>query len=71
MDWVQQGAKFCIGLVQDWTTLELAIRIHVSKRTEDISEDGKNRLRKIFKIVYLVIVVILIAIITTVIVSAH
>ena len=71
IDWVQQGAKLCVGLVQDWTTLELAIRIHVSKGVNDISDDGKLRLRAIFKIVYLVILVVLIAFITTVIVSAH
>ena len=33
---VQQGAKLCVGLVQDWVTVELAIRIHVSKGVRDI-----------------------------------
>ena len=27
LDWVQQGAKLCVGLVQDWVTLELSVRI--------------------------------------------
>ena len=31
LDLVQQFAKLGIGLVQDWITLELAIRIHCTK----------------------------------------
>ena len=30
VDTVQQGAKLCVGIVQDWITLDLAIRIHLS-----------------------------------------
>ena len=33
---VQLGAKLCVGLVQDWVTVELAIRIHVFKGLRDI-----------------------------------
>ena len=36
LDWVQQGAKLCVGFVQDWVTIELAIRIHVSKGVRGI-----------------------------------
>ena len=71
LDWVQQGAKLCVGLVQDWVTVELAVRIHVSKGVHDISKAGINRLRAIFKIVYLALVVGFIAWIITVIVSDH
>ena len=31
LDFVQQFAKLSVGLVQDWITLELAIRIHCIK----------------------------------------
>ena len=31
LDFVQQGAKLCVGIVQDWITLELAIRIHTER----------------------------------------
>ena len=31
LDFVQQLAKLCVGVVQDWITLELAIRIHKTK----------------------------------------
>ena len=30
LDYIQQGAKLSVGVVQDWITLELAIRIHNS-----------------------------------------
>ena len=39
---VQQTAKICVGVVQDWITLELAIRI---RHSEDIAEKAKKRLR--------------------------
>ena len=71
LDWVQQAAKLCVGFVQDWVTVELAVRIHVSKGVHDISKAGINRLRTIFKIVYLALVVGFIAWIITVIVSSH
>ena len=31
IDVIQMAAKFCVGVVQDWITLELAIRIHEAK----------------------------------------
>ena len=60
-----------MGIIQDWITLELAIRIHISKGEHDISDHGLNRLKAIFKVVLLVLTVGLIAFIITVIVSAH
>ena len=45
IDYVQQVAKLCVGVVQDWITLELAIRIHNAKGYSDISEAGKKKLR--------------------------
>ena len=68
---MQQGAKICVGIVQDWITLELAVRIHISKGMNDITQAGKDRLRAIFRIVFLVLFLALIAWIITVIVSAH
>ena len=44
IDWVQQGAKLCVGIVQDWITLELAIRIHISKSEFAFSRRDKNKL---------------------------
>ena len=71
MDWVQQGAKLCVGLVQDWVTLELAIRIHITKAEYKFSPAHRNRLRAIFKIVFAVLLLALIAWTVTVIVYAH
>ena len=31
IDWVQQAAKLCVGIVQDWITFELAVRIRNTK----------------------------------------
>ena len=45
IDLVQQAAKLCVGVVHDWITLELAIRIHHSKVYTEISEAGKKKLR--------------------------
>ena len=78
IDWVQQGAKLCVGFVQDWVTAELAVRIHVFKGVHDVSiasikrvKAGISKLRTIFKIYYLTLVVGFIAWIIAVIVSAH
>ena len=78
IDWVQQGAKLCVGLVQDWVTVELAVRIHLFKGVHDVSiasikrvKAGISKLRTIFKIYYLTLVVGFIAWIIAVIVSAH
>ena len=44
VDLVQQVAKLCVGVVQDWITLELAIRIRNAKGYYDISEAAKKKL---------------------------
>ena len=44
VDWVQQASKFCVGVVQDWITLELAIRIHISEGQSDISKQAERKL---------------------------
>ena len=68
---MQQGAKLCVGVVQDWVTVELAVRIRVSKSYGDITEAGTNRLHSIFKIVFAILIAGLTSLIITVIVSAH
>ena len=63
--------KLCVGLVQDWITLELAIRIHNSRGSTDISATGKRKLRITCAVLFAVITLAFIAFATTVIVSAH
>ena len=41
--------------IQDWITLELAVRIHCSKGATDMSEAGKKNLRTIRLIVFTVL----------------
>ena len=45
LDFVQQGAKLAVGVVQDWITLELAIRIRNAKGKSDVSEKQTRQLR--------------------------
>ena len=71
IDLVQQGTKLCVGIIQDWITLELAIRIHISKGEHGISDHVLNRLKAIFKVVLLVLTVGWIAFVITIIVFAH
>ena len=71
LDKVQQCAKLCVGIVQDWITFELAVRIHIEKSKHKVTAGEKNRLKTIFKVVWLVLIIALIAFIITVIVSAH
>ena len=70
IDWVQQGAKLCVGVVQDWITLELAIRIHHAKGYSDISEAAKSKLRYISGVLFATITMVFVALSITVIVSA-
>ena len=43
---LQQAAKLCVGVIQDWITLELAVRIRNAKGYSDISEAAKKKLRR-------------------------
>ena len=58
-------------MVQDWITLELAIRIHNSKGDTDISEAAKKRLRCIRRWLFAVITLAFAAFTTSILVSAH
>ena len=51
IDLMQQGAKLCVGFVQNWITLELAIRIQNARDSADISTPVKNKLRTVFAVV--------------------
>ena len=44
-----------MGVVQDWITLELAIRIHNSKGHTDISEAAKKKLSRAFAVIFAVL----------------
>ena len=60
-----------MGAVQDWITLELAIRIRNDKSNSDISDAAKRRLRKTSGALFVIITVFFIAFTVTVIVLAH
>ena len=55
LDFVQQFSKFSVGLVQDWITLELAVRIHCVYGSSDISETGKKKLHSARRIFFTII----------------
>ena len=55
LDSVQQVAKLCVGVVQDWITLELAIRIQNAKGDSDISEAAKKQLRQIRLVLFILL----------------
>ena len=71
LDWIQQASKFCVGVVQDWITLELAIRMHISKGQSDISKSAKRKISCARKLLVAVITVAFAAFSIIVIVSAH
>ena len=70
-DFVQQAAKLCVGVVQDWITLELAIRIHNAKGYSDISAESKKKLRFASGVLFAAITVTFFAFSFTVIASAR
>lgn len=58
---VQQFAKLNVGVVQNWITFELAIRIHHSKGYSDISEAAKKKLRFTRSLLFLIITISFVA----------
>ena len=58
-------------MVQDWITLELAIRIRNAKGYSDISEAAKRKLRRTSCVLIVIITLLFITWTVTVIVSAH
>ena len=58
-------------MVQDWITLELAVRIRNAKGVSDISEAGKRKLRVIRRVLFAVALLVFLAFSTAVIVTAH
>ena len=52
IDLLQQATKLCVGIVQDWITLELAVRIRNAKGHSNISEAGKKKLRLVSCLIF-------------------
>ena len=71
IDLVQQGALLCIGIVQDWVTVELNIRVNNYNAEFDAPDFAIRKLHAISKIIFLVLIVSLSAYSITVIVIAH
>ena len=71
MDWAQQAAKFCVGVVQDWITVELAIRIRSSKGSSEISEKIKQKLHRTSCIIFAILTLAFLAFSLAVIVTAR
>ena len=71
IDMVQQAAKLSVGVVQDWITLELAIRIHYSKGYSNISEEAKRKLRVARGVLFAVMALLFAIFCAAVIVSSH
>ena len=71
VDETQQAAKLCVGIIQDWITIELAIRIRNAKGSSDVPELVKKKLcicrRSLFTILTLAFVTFCVIFI----VSAH
>ena len=61
IDWVQQAAKLCVGVVQDWITLELAIRIRLARSHTDVSKTAVKKLRGVFAWLFFILTLALIA----------
>ena len=68
---IQQFAKLSVGVVQDWITLELAIRIRNAKGYKDISETAIRKLRIVRFILFTIVSVTFIALTIAVFVSAY
>ena len=67
---LQQPIKLCVGVVYDWITLELAIRIRHSKVYNDIDEATKKKLQLFRGLLFSAITVALIAYSISIIISA-
>ena len=50
-----------MGLVQDWITLELSIRIHVTKDLSDVPEHAKRKLRVVRRFLFAMITLAFVA----------
>ena len=68
---VQIVAKLCVGAVQDWITLELIIRIRITKVDSDISKAAKTNLRRASAVLITVITLSFVAFAVTDIALAH
>ena len=71
LDYAQQVSKLCIGVVQNWITIELAIRIRNAKGYSDISEAAKKRMRRISGVLIVILTISFVTFAVTGIVTAH
>ena len=71
LDLVWQASKLCVGIVQDWITLELAIRVRNSKGYSNISPQKKKILRRISCVLFIFTGAILLAFSAAVIATAR
>ena len=60
-----------MGVVQDWITLELAIRILNTKGYSDISEAAKKKLRRMSGVLIVILTFFFVTFAVSVIISAH
>ena len=68
---VQQVAKLCVGVVQDWITIELAFRIRHTKGDSDISAAAMKKLHLARGIIFALNALAFSAFSVAVIASAH
>ena len=71
MGMIQQFAKLSVGVVQDWITLELAIRIRNARGYEDISEAAIRKLRMTRLVLFIIVSLTFVALTIAVFVSAY
>ena len=71
MDYVQQVAKLCVGMVQDWITFELALGIHYVNGNSFLSDAARAKMRRISQVLFSVLAIALLAFAIATIVTAH
>ena len=71
MDYVQQVAKLCVGMVQDWITFELALGIHYVNGNSVLSDAARAKMRRISQVLFSILAVALLAFAIATIVTAH
>ena len=68
---VQQVAKLCVGMVQDWITFELALGIHYVNGNSFLSEAARAKLRLTSQVLFAILALALLAFSIATMVSAH
>ena len=71
IDETQQAAKLCVGIIQDWITIELAIRIRNAKGSSDVPELVKKKLCICRRSLFTILILAFVTFCVIFIVSAH